>query len=108
MTDPLDTTTSNVITILRAIVTLGVPSCIALFLVYQVSVWQRQDIAQIRVENQLHAGEMRQELGQVLQAMREQADNEVRTRIILRQICVNLSKTTEQQQGCFQVDPRRP
>ncbi len=89
------------IIILRAIVTLGVPSCIALFLVWQISVAQTKQIEGIATEVSTHSVEVRHDMNALLLATQSLQTEVQREQVILRAICVNLSKTNEQQSRCF-------
>lgn len=103
-----DTIGARAIVILRAVVTLGVPSVIAMYVVYQITQIQQRALEAMRMESLIHAGEMRQEVGQTLLGLRELSESNLRTRVILRSICVELAKTQEQQRGCFELENRKP
>ena len=83
---------------MRFIAFIGVPAAIALFLVYRLDGRSAQELAQISADLRSHSA-----IQSVMAT--ELADQKAETRtliVLMRQICVNTSKTDQQRRECVQ------
>jgi hypothetical protein len=83
---------------MRFIAFIGVPAAIALFLVYRLDGRSAQELAQISADLRAHAA-----ISTITAKSVDESRIETRTLVaLMRQICVNTSKTDTQRRECVQ------
>ncbi len=84
---------------LQTILKVGVPSAIALFLVYTLATNNSTALANVERSQQQHAVDVTRHT----ELLREVKDSSLRMEIYLRMMCIRLSKTADDRNTCLSI-----